>query len=397
MYLVDYSLKNIKRNAAVYAAFGILLILLFTVLFVFFAVSDKTLDKVNEMEREYGCAYGIQENFGYLVSKNIYDDLHSSPFVTDIKFEKYTQVIAQNNLTLRINQKPAELGCMMILVGLPDFPANLELLNGSFPKNDSECVVEKSLLGDISPGDMLSIQDGFSGNNREFKLSGIIDKASSDSLINTYNFTGAIVITTMGAASSYYSSNQQNTFYISGIVPGFDATVYLSDYRYGQDFRKYVSQLTYDSRSYSAYNKKQGYESSVQQMVNLINICSLVRRIITVISFLVIILFVLLRTNLRTKEICILRSMGLSLPKLVCMSILEYICFLAMDIFLGILFSGTINHLFILDKGYPWASIYLNHIPLILLFFLMELIITPIYVFFVYRLSLIKILRRNIE
>lgn len=394
MYLLRYSLKNIRRHMTIYMIFGLLLTLLFSVLLTFFTISEKTRTGINEMEREYGCAYWIQENFGHLVPRNIYESMRSIPYVSDIEYRKYTHLITRNNLSLEINDTQVDFNNMLMIAGLPVFTDVPELLAGYYPKDSTECVIMKDDFNEKSLGDIISIKDNSSGIQKDYEIVGVIDKPAGDILLDTSNYIGAIIITTMDSAADYFSPNQLNDIFINGVKQGYDATVYLLDYRYGKEFRQYVSQTEYQSGSYSAIYQKQGFETSMQQMQNLMDMSILLQKIITIISFAMLFLFILVRTNLRSKEICILKSMGVSSLKLVIMSIFEYSCFLITIILLGTMIVSVISLSFIVKETYSLIlQIYLKCVPLILLMLITNIVVTSVTVLIIIRLSLIKMLR----
>lgn len=394
MYFLGLAIKSIKRNITLYVIFGILLIILFTAVFVLLAVNSDTQSKIDAVLREYGSAYRLQENFGVLPSKEAYEKLRELPYISEVEYKKYTHIIMENNLTLRMNGIPLVQSGMLMISGLPDFDGLPELSSGVYPEDSSQCVVEDGFSGQYALGDVIFVGDGLSGTEKELEIVGIIEQQTADELLGTSNFSGSIIIATMDCASKFYSTGQRNNVSIDGIRNGWDATAYLTDYRYGGELKEFVSSAEFGFENYSAVHQKEGFEGATRNLENLSELCSVLQKIAAAISIFAVLFFVLLKTNLKTREICILRSMGMGRGKLILMTVFEYSVFILFSVLAGVLLGGTGMFFFVFERSVEDVLAVCGHsLTLILVFFLIVLAVTPFSVTVADRLSLTKTIR----
>lgn len=395
MYL-SLSLKNIRHNKTLYIVFGVLMVLLITASLVLLAENGKARDEIDDMLREYGGAYKIQDSRGFLPSRDEYERLLALDYVKDIEYIRYTHIIQENNLVLKVDGKSREQIGMLMLTGLPDFSEVPALSSGSYPERDDDCVLGSGYFEGCELGCTVTVADALTGTEQGFQVVGILDADAESALLGSDNYSGGLIVTTMDSAYAFYSPDLKNNVFIDGIVNGLDAKILLTDIDHGDELKEYVSMERDGSVRYTAAHYNPGFESASRSIRNMADTCLTFQRIVAALVFLAVFFFVLLKTNLKVYEICILRSMGLSHFKIVLLIIVEYGVFLLGVYLVGILLSMAAVSIFIdgMSMG-GFMSLCKENVRLIYISFLIVLVAAPISAVVIDRRSLTKIIRSS--
>ena len=390
MYWMKYAGKSLRGNWKSYLIFGVFLTIVFAAWSIVSVFSEKTQASLEDLEREYGQSYILQDNGGTLLTKELYEQLRDCPYVADIEYRKCQHFVYPANLTLARNGAAIVLDDLLLVNGFAGFPEDTPLVSGVLPAQPDECVVESSQLPDCALGDTLSVADEATHTAQTYRVVGLLDQDTCETLLGSDAFSGAVLFTTLDGALALEASGQTRTVISPGFTQGLDARIILNDYHDGEAFRQYVQDLRLDGRSLSALNPNEAYSNALNQLDDMMKMTTLLQRALMAAGVLAVLLLVFVRTNLRAKEICILVSMGFGCGPFLGAATLEYTATAGAAMLLGLL-AGRVTEVV---QGIPHTAQAGWYLPILLLLCSVLSICTAAWA---YKHTPMRILRRRNE
>lgn len=390
MNWIKYAGKSLRGNWKSYLVFGVFLTIVFAAWRIVSVSSQKTQISLEALEREYGQTYVLQDTSGALVTKEIYEQMRECPYVAEIEYRKNQHFVYPANLTLTRNGAAIVLDDLLLVTGLAAFPEATPLVSGVLPARPDECIVESSLFPDCALGDTLSVADEATHTAQTYRVVGLLDRSTCNTLLESDAFSGAVLFTTLDGAEALDAPRQMRTVSLPGFTQGLDARVILKDYRDGEAFRQYVQEQRFGDQSFLALNPNEAYTSALSRMDDMMKMTTLLRRSLMAAGVLALVLFIFVRTNLRAKEICILVTMGFGCGPFLGAATLEYTGTVAASMLLALL-AGRITEAV---QGIPHTAQADWYLPFLLLLCAALSLCTSAWA---YRHTPIQILRRRNE
>lgn len=324
MIWISYACRSLRRGWRISLIFFLFLTAIFSAWRAIAIHTGNAQAGMEELEQEYGCQYILQENSGKLIPREVYEKMRACPYVQDIEYHRYLHFLFPDNLSLARNSAAVPLNELLLIDGPAEFPADTALSSGVLPAGADECVAECSLLPELALGDTLTIFDDATDLEHTYRVVGLIDRPACVALLGSDRFSGAVLFTTLEGALALEAAGQNRSMVSDDLVQGLDARVILRDYHDGAAFRQYVAELQIDGRSFSALNPNESYTSALNRLTDMTKLTALLQRALMAMGMLALVLYVLIRTNLRAKEICILVSMGFAPGAFLGAAVLEY-------------------------------------------------------------------------
>jgi len=401
IFIVKNAIKNIVRNRKKYILFGVLYLLLITILIVMLKVFFFARESHTAYRREFFGALDIGwgnpsftiDDFYFptlqdpIAQKERYLEVKESPYVYDVRFYSFTfqafythrerspyhdyhfntireARFNQNDIRLIRDGEYTEIGELqsnlsvhgldMTLQHLADFELELYACSpeqdyGRMLENDNEavvfwgsCIHSPFWSNDLRLGDRIIFELG--GLQQEYTIVGFIRPPSSADW--SAHLTGNIhLFTTLKSAEKF------NIFPAAiGLGAGYDAIVFLNDPEDFQAFRREVFNTFHDRSWWAMPFSRLGYSATtVGSFIYTVQGWSMLATILT--SFFIILLMIIsaiILTNRRKYEFAVLRSMGMSKSNIVLGNIIENITLMWGLFILAFLVAGTLFYILVL-------------------------------------------------
>lgn len=385
MNLFKYTIKSMRGAWRTNLIFALLLALVSGVWCAVSTQASRASAELEALASEYGCSYELNTLAGTPILREDCERVRECPYVRDIEYRACRHFIYPANLTLTTGGKTLDIGEPLLILGQSEYSADVKLIKGALPSAEDECVLERSFFPDMKIGDTLTVTDGAADKERSYRVVGLIERDECEALLESRDFTGAVLITTLDGAVELEAEGQTGYAVFDSLPQGLDARVILNDYRDGDAFCRWVEDNTEGTRPLTARNPNGAYTDAAARLDDMQGMTELLRRALTAVGALTIILFVLIRTNLRAKEFCILFGMGAKLRSVALSAVLEYTSVVALGMGAGLIISFAFG-----GKGSA-ALPYCGAVALLCA--LLAAAATPLN----FRKSALKILRRNNE
>lgn len=340
MGAIHYAWRSIRRAAPVYLVFGLVLAALTAALLRSSADLRGTRAELTALEERCGGAYTLRGSGGQVLLRADYEQAAADPMVSSVTLERCVQVTSGFELGLSVNGAARADPEPLWLVGLPDL-GDLALTAGRLPEAAGECLAEPE--SGWKPGDVLETTDRRTRKSGTFTVVGVLDPGARETL-ELAEGMGTLLVIALEDAEAMLPERYTLPVY-PGVTPmqGMEGTLHLKDSRDGPAFRRAVSELPWGGGSLLTFNRYPGFDAHAEELEALIGSCGLMQRLLLGMTAAALLLFFPVRTLLRRKEVCILRSMGMRRSGILARMLLESLLFLAAALATGGLGAAAVR------------------------------------------------------